>query len=498
MKLKKLIKNLAPIQIRGSKEIEITGVCANSKLVAPGNLFVARRGVANDGSHFIPEAIEAGAIALLTDMYNPFLKNITQLIHPQVANIEALLANRYYQDPSDELFTIGITGTNGKTTTTFLIKHLLDSLGLSCGLIGTIEYIMGQHRYAATRTTPDATSNQKMLREMVKEGCAAAVMEVTSHALHQGRVDSIHFDAAIFTNLTLDHLDYHSTLEEYAHTKHLLFSSLNPHKKKREQTFVKTAIFNRDDPWCDKMQEGCKVTQFTYGLVNSADLMASAIQLSPIGSACQLSYQGANYKAFFPLVGRFNIYNCMAAISIGLMRNLPLKDLIEIMAQAPSIPGRLQAVENPLGLKIYIDFAHSDDALLNVLTCLREFTKGRLITLFGCGGDRDVSKRPRMAQVSEDFSDFTFVTSDNPRSEEPQEIIRQIIKGFKQKDNYSIEVERYQAIEKAIQMATEEDIILIAGRGHESFQIFAHQTMEFDDAKVARCICENEAQKRLQ
>lgn len=489
MKLKKLIKDIPVKDVKGSKEVEITGVCGNSKLVAPGNLFIARRGRADDGANYIPEAIAAGASAILTDIYDPSIKGVTQIIHPDVVVTEALLAAHYYQFAGDELFMVGITGTNGKTTTSFLVKHLLDKIFGPCGLIGTIEYIIGQHRYQATRTTPDVTSNHKMLREMLNQGCRSAVMEVTSHALDQGRVANIEYDVAIFTNLSLDHLDYHQTMENYYLAKNRLFRSFDP-KTAKKKALPKTAVINSDSPWHLKMIEGCKGEIISYGIESKASLMASDIRLTSSGTTFTVSYKGESVPCSWPLIGRFNVYNFLAAAAVGLVRGVPLADIVSIMEKFPAVPGRLEAVPNELGLKIYVDFAHSDDALANVFECLRELKSGKIITVFGCGGDRDKSKRSKMGQVCDEFSDITIVTSDNPRSEEPETIIREIIQGFKGQGNYIVEVDRRAAIEKAIAIATPDDIILIAGKGHETYQIFAHKTIEFDDRKVASQLCQ--------
>ena len=492
MKLKELLKKIPFKQSHGSKDIMISGICSNSKLAAPGNLFIARKGKADDGMTYIPEAIAAGAVAIFTDIYDPLLKkSVTQVIYPDVASLEGIIAANYYRFASDELFMVGITGTNGKTTTSFLVKHLLDNLAGSCGLIGTIKYVIGDHHYDATRTTPDAVSNQKMLRDMVSQGSKNAVMEVTSHALDQHRVDCINFDTAVFTNLTLDHLDYHVTMENYAKAKNRLFrNALTPSKK----AYSKTAVVNIDSPWWSEIIEGTKANLITYGISGQADLRAEEICLSPGGASFTINFRGQRVPFSWALSGRFNVYNCLAAVGVGLSRWFPLEDIVAVLQKAPAVPGRLQAVENPLGLKIYVDFAHSDDSLLNVLECLAEFKKGKVITLFGCGGNRDTAKRPRMARVSEEHSDIVIVTSDNPRNEDPEEIARQIIAGFSNKGCYIVELDRKKAIERAIDIATPEDIILIAGKGHEPYQIFAHKTIEFDDRKVAFQLCQQKAE----
>lgn len=498
MKLRKLIKDLPLKAFKGSKEVEITGICANSKVVVPGNLFVARKGRADDGSQYIPEAIAGGAVAILTDIYDPSLKDVAQLVYPDVSALEGLVAASYYQFPSDELFLVGITGTNGKTTTTFLVKHLLDRYRGPCGLIGTIEYIVGQHRYQATRTTPDVTSNHKMLREMLRQGCKSAAMEVTSHGLDQGRVQNIDFDVAVFTNLTLEHLDYHQTMENYCQTKSRLFRSLDPKRKKKNDFKNKQAVINTDSPWAAAIVEGCKAPILSYGILNeNAALKASEIELTGLGTRFNVTYQGQTQPFHIPLVGRFNVYNCLAAIGVGLSLQIPLKDIADCLETAPTVPGRLQPVPNPLDLKIYVDFAHSDDALINVLECLQELKKGRIITIFGCGGDRDRTKRPKMAQAAEEYSDYCILTTDNPRSEEPADIAEEARRGFRKSDSYEIELDRRSAIEKAIRMANPDDIIFIAGKGHETYQIFAHKTIEFDDAKVAAQLCREISSKEI-
>lgn len=484
MKLKKILKNIPIQSVKGSKEIEITGICSNSKLIAPGNLFIAKKGAKYDGTIYIPEAINHGAAAILTDIYDPSIKEVAQIICENISSVEGQFAANFYSMPSRELFTTAITGTNGKTTTSFLLKHLLDHFYGPCGLIGTIEYIMGRYRYKASLTTPDVHANQQMLREMVNQGCRSAVMEVSSHALIQKRVEYIEYDRAIYTNLTQDHLDYHKTMEEYAEAKRILFLNMDQQSAKD-----KIIIANQDCPWKEKILRQIQTPIFTYGLVNSADLHATPLSLNPDGTSAELHFQGKTIKAFFPTVGRFNLYNCLAALSVGLTLQIPLEDLVELARHFLPPAGRLQPVSNDKGLKIFVDFAHTEDALYKVLECLKELKKGKIITVFGCGGDRDQLKRPKMAKASATFSDLSIVTSDNPRSENPLKIIQDIIKGFDQKDYYHTEPNRYAAIAYAIQIARPDDIILIAGKGHETTQAFAHHTIDFDDRLVAQEIC---------
>lgn len=484
MKIKKLIKDIPNIQVRGSKEIEVSGICSNSKLAAPGSLFIAKKGLIDDGVRYIEEAIRSGAVAVATDIYDPSLK-VTQLIHPKIASIEGALAATYYQFPSEQLYVVGLTGTNGKTTTSFLIKHFLDTWEGSCGLIGTIEYIIGKSRYLATRTTPDVVSNHKMLREMVLHGCSSAIMEVTSHALDQGRVNCIAFDLALFTNLTVDHLDYHGSIDNYLLAKNRLFRDLLQNSKKKD----KIAVVNNDSPYASKILEGCQAPVFSFGAIQKADLQASEIILNSAFTTFKLNYQGKTQNCKIPLVGRYNVYNCLGALSVGLAKGISLEKLVHSMEHLPSVPGRLESVKNHLGIKIYVDFAHTGDALANVLETLEEVKTGRIITVFGCGGDRDQNRRSQMAEAAETHSDLCIVTSDNPRSENPLSICNEIISHFKNRQKTYLECDREKAIALAIDLAKEEDIVLIAGKGHETYQIFAHKTIEFDDRKIATKIC---------
>ena len=476
MKLKKLIAEL-PIEVyRGGQEVEITGLCAHSTLVAPGNLFIAKKGSIEDGAKYIEEAVSAGAVAILTDLPDPFLKGVTQLLHPAVHTIEAQLAARYYSNPSESLYTVGVTGTNGKTTTTYLIKHLFDQLGFSCGLIGTIEYIIGSHHFEAERTTPDVITNHKLFREMIKQGCESAVMEVSSHGLAQGRCDQIDFDAAIFTNLSQDHLDYHITMEAYAKEKAKLFATLNQEKR---------AIINEESPWKEVMVQECKAPILTYGFSQRADIYADNIQLNFRKTEFTVNFRDEKAHFNWEMIGRYNILNCLAAIGACLAKGVSLQVLPPLVQSFVSVPGRLEKVDNFRGLNLFVDYAHTPDALEKVLTCLREIKQGKIITVFGCGGDRDRGKRPKMGRAAEEGSDFTIVTSDNPRSEDPQKICAEVAKGFSF-SNFAVVVDRRQAIEKAIEMATPKDLILIAGKGHETYQSFSHQTIPFDDRKVAQ------------
>ena len=395
MKLKKLLKSLPITAVKGSKDIDITGICSHSKLVIPGNLFVARSGTQDDGTRYIPEAIAAGAVAIATDIYDPSLRDVTQIISPDVNKLEGDLAAEFYRYPSQELFLVGITGTNGKTTSTFLVKHILDSIGEPCGLIGTIENIIGTSRYAANLSTPDVITNQKILREMVAQGCKAAVMEVTSHALEQQRTRHLSFEIAAFTNLTQDHLDYHVTMERYAAAKAKFFDP--------EYHSPKVAVVNHDDPWHSKVLEKYKGEVISFGMSTEATLSAHNIKFEMGKSHFEAHFGGKSAPFQTPLVGRFNLYNCLTAIGIGLAHGLSLEQLQPLIASAPSVSGRLQPVSNARDLHIYVDYAHTPDSLKQVLTCLRELKRGKIITVFGCGGDRDRTNAPSWEALCRSF-----------------------------------------------------------------------------------------------
>lgn len=478
MKLKKLIHNIDNIEVKGSKDVEVKGLCQDSKLVKPGDLFIARKGKVFDGTHFIPEAIATGAQCVLSDIYNPFYSKTTQIITKDIKKTSVQIADRFYQSPHKNLFMVGVTGTNGKTTTSYLIKHILDSVDKHAGVIGTNGYLLKDSFLQAQRTTPDTISCLKLLKEMQNKSLSSCVMEVSSHALDQSRVDCIDFDVAVFTNLTHEHLDYHGTMENYLVSKQKLFSLLEKSEKEN-----KCAIVNLDDPYGNQISENYTGGTLTYAIANQADVRAENIELSAEKTSFDLHYQDTVQKMSIPLVGRFNVYNVLAAISFALHIQIPLEKISEILSQFSLVNGRMERVNEYKECAVFIDYAHTPDALENILLSLKELKTGKIFTVFGCGGARDKEKRPKMAKISESLSDFTFVTSDNPRSEDPNKIIEEIVLGFSKKD-FLIESDRKLAIEKALEMATSNDIVVIAGKGHEKTQVYSHKTIPFDDREV--------------
>ncbi len=483
MKLKKLIRNL-PIKItKGSLETKISGISANSKYIAPGNLFIARKGARFDASRFVKDAVEAGAVAVLSDLYDPFLKDVTQLISNDVVAMQHELCKRYYRLKKKSMVLIGITGTNGKTTTSYLIKHLFDYMNVQCGLIGTNEWIIGDNHFPAMMTTPDVITNHKLLKEMQEEKQKAAIMEVTSHGLEQGRTAGLDFDFALFTNLSQDHLDYHQTMEKYCEAKTRLFSQLSPNSLVPK--LKKRAIINGDDPASQAMINASSVPTLTYGIKSDANVRALDLSLSCSHSEFTVYYEGKEVRFSLPMIGRFNVYNALATIALGLAMKFPLEQIAKALENFSGVQGRLQKAAS----NIYVDFAHTPEALREVLSSLREVCTGKLIVIFGCGGERDLAKRPLMGEIAASIADRVIVTSDNPRSEDPSKICDDICKGACESKNFEVEIDRQRAIEKAIESAQCDDVILIAGKGHESKQIFSDKTIPFNDLSIAQDIC---------
>ncbi len=472
MKIKKLIKELDIEIVKGSKDVEIEAITSNSKLASPGSLFIAKRGKKFDGNDYINNAVLAGAVAVMTDIYNPFIENIVQIIVNDVEKAETQLAKTFYQDPSNELFMVGITGTNGKTTTSYLTRHLIKGQE-SMGLIGTIERIVGEYSYASDLTLPDCPTTLKLLRDMASCNQTSAVLEICSHGLHQNRADALTFDVAAFTNLSPEHLDYHKTMEEYFAQKHKLFGKLKPSG---------VAIVNGDDIWGKKIKAKQIVT---YGIENEADYSATAIQYSETGTSFCLKTPEGSYQVKTPLLGKFNVYNTLCAVAVAKTRGMEMELILERLKTLAQINGRMEKFSVGEKRDVYVDFAHTKEALKNAIEAVKEIAKEKVIVIFGCGGVRDFGKRPEMAKVAEEFADFTIVTSDNPRSETPEKIVEEIVAGF-QTDKYAVEIDRREAINKGIGMMQEGDILLIAGKGHEKKQIFHGKSVDFDDITIAK------------
>lgn len=482
MQLKTLLSRLQNAQVRGSLDGVVTGIAYDSRRVEKGTLFVAMRGEIADGHDFIPQAINQGAAAIVGERAEPN-EGVTSIIVPDSRAALADLAAEFFHHPSHSLKLAGVTGTNGKTTFTFLLKHICERALLRCGLLGTVRYEIGEKHIAAARTTPESLEVQELLFQIRSAGCKAAVMEVSSHALAQERVRGVEFDVAVFTNLTQDHLDYHGTMENYFASKARLFTGLAGKRKKRGK-----AVINLDDRYGARLAdlaEKHNVPVLTYGFGARADFRASNVKMDFAGTSYQLETPGKIFLVRLPLIGRFNVYNSLAAIAAASALSVDARTAVLALTDAPPVLGRLEAVPVKRQFRIFVDYAHTDDALINVMKTLRELSPNRLIVVFGCGGNRDRAKRPKMGAAVDQLADWAIITSDNPRTEEPEAIIAAVKQGFT-RENFEIIVDRKEAIQRAIAMAQPRDIILIAGKGHETYQEFADHTVPFDDVAIAR------------
>ena len=482
MQLKTLAGAIPVRQVIGPLDRTVESIAYDSRRVQRNGLFVALRGERNDGHEFIGQAIENGASVIVAEREekNP---RATCLLVENTRTALADLAATFYGLPARRLKLAAVTGTNGKTTTTFLIKHICEKAGLRCGLIGTVRYEIGERVLPAARTTPESLDLQELLAQMANASCRAAAMEVSSHALAQERIRGLEWDVAVFTNLTQDHLDYHGTMENYFESKAKLFTQLAQQQKKREPV----AVVNMDDRYGEQLLDKIdkKISVITFGMGVRADFRASNYRMEFGGTSYQLDARGKSYLVRVPLIGRFNVANSMAALAAANALGLNLREAVLSLGKSPQVPGRLEMVPAKRQFQVFVDYAHTPDALVNVLKTLRELEPGRLITVFGCGGDRDRQKRPLMGRIADQNADYSIITSDNPRKEDPNAIISEIEKGFGS-DRYEKVAERAEAIARAIALAQPRDIILIAGKGHETYQEFADHTVPFDDIQVAR------------
>ncbi len=482
MQLKTLAGAIPVRQVIGPLDRAVESIAYDSRRVQRNGLFVALRGEKNDGHEFIGQAIENGASVIVAEREekNP---RATCLLVENTRTALADLAATFYGLPARRLKLAAVTGTNGKTTTTFLIKHICEKAGLRCGLIGTVRYEIGERVLPAARTTPESLDLQELLAQIANAGCRAAAMEVSSHALTQERVRGLEWDVAVFTNLTQDHLDYHGTMENYFESKAKLFTQLTQQQKKRKPV----AVVNMDDRYGEQLLDRIdkKISVVTFGMGVRADFRASNYRMEFGGTSYQLDARGKSYLVRLPLIGRFNVANSMAALAAANALGLNLREAVLSLGKSPQVPGRLEMVPAKRQFQVFVDYAHTPDALLNVLKTLRQLEPGRLIVVFGCGGDRDRQKRPLMGRIADQNADYSIITSDNPRKEDPNAIISEIEKGFGS-DCYEKVTGRAEAIVRAIAVAQPRDIILIAGKGHETYQEFADHTVPFDDIQVAR------------
>lgn len=468
---------LTPTHIAGTDQIE--SLTSDSRQAGPGVCFLAVRGSDVDGHRFIPQAVDAGCAAIICEDASTVPAGLPCVVLTDTRQAAGRIAQAFHGHPGRAMTVIGITGTNGKSTVAWILRQMLAIHGSKAGLVGTIEYDTGLGVRSAGNTTPGPVQLAQLMAEMVANGCTHMVMEVSSHALDQHRVEGIDIDVAIWTNLTGDHLDYHHDMDSYARAKQKLFASLRPEA---------TAILNRDDSWGEAFAQASNAPVIWYGLSAAADIHARIDEITTSGTRFSLITEEADVAVSTPLIGRHNVFNSLAAAAAGRALGMSLAQVADALGRVTSIPGRLERVESAAGFDVFVDYAHTDDALINVLGALRPVTTGRLVVVFGCGGDRDRTKRPRMAQAATDRADSVIITSDNPRTEDPATIIEDILAGVsdKARQRVAVEPDRRQAIGMAIERAQAGDVILIAGKGHETYQIIGSQRHEFDDVQVAR------------
>lgn len=481
MPLPELLSGIAPAeQLADANDIHVRGVYDDSRQVQPGGLFIAVRGTNTDGREYVSEAIRRGACVVAGENLPPLRDTLTLNV-PDARRALALLAARWFgldRAPAADMQFIGVTGTNGKTTTAIMTRAILHAAGHRCGLLGTVRYDLCGRNLTAGMTTPGALELARCVSECAAAGATRLVLEVSSHALDQQRTAALRFAAGVFTNLSGDHLDYHGSFENYRAAKAKLFASLAPDA---------VAVLNRDDESAAALAENCRARIVWYALRQTADCTGAVSRDTIRGTYYRLRLAGEDLVLENALVGRHNVYNALAAASVAHALGAPLEAIDIGLSAVRNIPGRLQRVPCTSGADVFVDYAHTDDALRNVLSVLRPLTPQHLIVVFGCGGDRDRSKRPRMARAVAEYADSIYVTSDNPRTEPPQQIIDEILTGFEPEERRRVEVEpdRAAAIRCALAEAASGDVVLIAGKGHETYQILGDQRVHFDDVEVA-------------
>lgn len=480
MKLSRVKEILPDAQVLNFKNREIKSITVDSRRVREGSLFVAMGGTATDGELYVEDAVSRGAVAVIAKSKHNI--NVPLWICEDTTKALALLCAELYGHPEQKIHLAGITGTNGKTTTAFLLKSILEANEKRVGLIGTIKYEIGERIIPGDMTTPSIADLYDYLAQMVGAGIEWCVMEISSHGLSQRRSEGLKFDAAVFTNLSQDHLDYHKDMDDYFNAKSLLFRGL---------TDSAVAALNADDEYGRKMAKLTNAKKITFGLAEGAQVTAKILEMTPQGTRCELSYNGEKVAVSSALIGSYNVSNILAAATAAIGLGIDLKTIKKGIENLSGVPGRIEKVECDLGFTVVVDYAHTDDALDKLLTTLRELTTGKLIVVFGCGGDRDTKKRAKMGAVVSRLADTFVVTSDNPRTESPERIINMILEGIDKSKSYKVEVDRYKAIEEALKMAGKGDIVVIAGKGHETYQRFTDHVKFFDDRVVAREILKN-------
>ena len=482
------------VRAHGDLNAEVTDVTHDSRQAKPGSLFVAVRGELFDAHKFIPQVMQQGAVGVMSELEPPTGFAGAWIQVDDVRKAMPLAAAEVHHHPSRELKLVGITGTNGKTTCAYLIASIPEAAGEPVAMTGTVEYRLGKDRKKAARTTPEAPDMQRLLRQAVEIGCRTAVMECSSQAMDFHRCDYLNYEVAVFTNLTRDHLDYHKTMENYWYAKQRLFDG-------RLYSRPKTSVINLDDPRGVELAERLKAEGqrvLTYAVKSAADVTAHDAEFSLNGMQFRLRTPETEIDFHSPLVGPPHVYNTLAAVASGLALGYSLEVITKALETCTGAPGRFERVPHDGDFAVVVDYAHSDDALLNVLRTARDVTKGRIITVFGCGGDRDRSKRAPMGEAAGSLSDVVILTSDNPRTEDPNQILSDAEEGIRKTGKpYEKIADRRAAIHHAIEQARIDDLVLIAGKGHEDYQIIGRETFHFDDKEVAREALTSPTENRL-
>ncbi len=477
MRLNDLVRRAYPsVDVSGLPAVEITGVQDDSRRIEPGDLFVARQGGTSNGADFAPQAATRGAVAVAT---GASIDNcpLPQVLLPEIMSAAALLSHALYHHPASAMKVLGITGTNGKTTTAYLLRHLLNTTGHKCGMIGTVQSDDGAKTVESSLTTPDPVDVARLMKAMRDNGCDCCAMEVSSHSLDQHRVAGVPFAAGAFTNLTGDHLDYHKTMDDYAAAKARLFEQLPPDA---------VAVVNGEDAYAARMVLRTQARIVRFALEAGGDYHADDISISAQGSEFLMTTPMGQQRVSMRLIGRYNIENALTAAAIaGEAMGLTTLQIAQGLSTAAGAPGRLQVVPGSGAFSVLVDYAHTDDALENVLRAMRPLTGGKLRVLFGCGGDRDPKKRPRMAEVARRLADAVYITTDNPRGEDPMKIIREVAAGLTDRSAAVIEPDRRTAIRRIIADARKGDVVLLAGKGHETYQLVCGVKHHFDDVEEA-------------
>lgn len=470
MKLTKLIQNLKT-EHSAIPDVEISGVAYDSRKVKPGYLFIAIKGFETDGHKYIDSAIKNGAVAVVGE--DDVCCNVPYVRVDDTRKAMAVCGAQFYDNPQDKLKIIGITGTNGKTTTTYLIRQILRLKGIRCDLIGTNQTIIGEEEMESSRTTPESLDLFECFYKMVESGGEYVVMEVSSHSLELDRVYGVTFETALITNITQDHLDFHKTMDNYAKAKAKLF------------TMCRTGAVNADDEYAGVIMENATCHMVTYSIDKDSDIRAENLKMSERGVIFEISHGGQMHEVRLGIPGKFSAYNALGAICVCLNLGIDIADIEKGLVLAKAIKGRIEVVHIPTPYTVIIDYAHTPDGLVNIISAVKGFARKRVITVFGCGGNRDSSKRPKMGKIAEDLSDIVVVTSDNPRCEAPGDIINDILSGM-QKTNHVVVENRKEAIRHAMQIAEENDIIILAGKGHETYQEIDHVKHDFDERTVVK------------